>query len=132
MSSSYWSEKMVVVPSTTSPPVRYDMEKQEAAYRTEFAPMERLLEQKVGALCNDEGISHMEMSPIQRLFLTHYRCPACKLLPLYRLDLSHIKRARCGRCGHLVSFTSAGKYGKMRKKLAMMLWQARCGIDDVP
>ncbi|AIF82793.1 hypothetical protein NTE_00713 [Candidatus Nitrososphaera evergladensis SR1] len=102
---------------------RYDLE---PAYEPMLTPMERLLEQKVSILCVAEGISRVEMSPIQRLFLTHYRCSTCKLLPLYRLDLSHIKRARCGRCGHLVSFTSAGKYGKMRKKLALMLWQARC------
>lgn len=91
--------------------------------------MERLLEQSVGALCRAEGISRAEMLPIQRVFLTNYRCHACKLLPLYRLDLSHIKRPRCGRCGDLVSFTNAGKYGKMRKKLAVMLWRARCGLD---
>lgn len=96
-----------------------------------MTPLERLMEQKVGALCSAEGISRVEMSPIQRLFLTHYRCHACKLLPLYRLDLSHVKRARCGRCGQVVSFTSAGKYGKMRKQLAVMLWQARCGLDVV-
>ena len=90
-------------------------------------PMERLLDQQVIILCNAEGISSHAMTSIQRMFLTHYRCSTCKLLPLYRLDLSHIKRARCGRCGQLVSFTTAGKYGKMRKKLAVMLWEVTKG-----
>jgi hypothetical protein len=97
------------------------------AYEIGLAPMERLLEEKLGALCREEGLRQIGMTVTQRLFLTHYRCSACKLLPLYRLDLTHTKKARCGKCGQMVSFTSAGKYGKMRKKLAFMLWHARSG-----
>ena len=104
----------------------------EVAIQSPYEPpptpsMDRLLDQQVSILCNAEGISSHAMTSIQRMFLTHYRCSACKLLPLYRLDLSHIKRARCGRCGQLVSFTTAGKYGKMRKKLAVMLWEVTKG-----
>jgi hypothetical protein len=99
-------------------------------YELGQAPMEKLLEEKFHVLCIEEGIKRVEMTPIQRLFLTHYRCPTCKLLPLYHLDLSHFKKVRCGKCGHLVSFTNGGKYGKMRKKLALVLWQAR-GRHDV-
>ena len=104
---------------------RYDLEAGHAQYEAALGPMERLLEEKFSALCREEGIRQVGMAVMQRLFLTHYRCSACKLLPLYHLDLSNTKKARCGKCGHLVSFTSAGKYGKMRKKLALMLWQAR-------
>jgi hypothetical protein len=108
-----------------SMPFRYDLEASYVQYELAPAPLERLMEEKFGALCKEEGIKRMEMTPIQRLFLTHYRCPSCKLLPLYHLDLTYTKKARCEKCGHLVSFTSGGKYGKMRKKLAVMLWQAR-------
>ncbi|HVX02388.1 MAG TPA: hypothetical protein VHA09_04475 [Nitrososphaera sp.] len=138
MSSMYkFAEKKAPVPSSSPSP--YDTTgKAEAEGEKTAAPagemmtmtsMERLLEQNMGELCRAEGISRVEMLPIQRMFVTHYRCHACKLLPLYRLDLSHIKRPRCGRCGHLVSFTNAGKYGKMRKKLAVMLWRARRELD---
>lgn len=102
------------------------------AYEAGLGLMERLLEEKFGALCREEGMRRVEMTTVQRLFLTHYRCSACKLLPLYHLDLSHPKKVRCGKCGHLVSFTNAGKYGRMRKKLALMLWQARRSVQDVP
>jgi hypothetical protein len=106
-------------------PFRYDLEVSYAQYEAALGPMERLLEEKFSALCREEGLCQVGMTVMQRLFLTHYRCSGCKLLPLYHLDLSHPKKARCNKCGHLVSFTSAGKYGKMRKKLALMLWQAR-------
>lgn len=107
-----------------SVPSGYDVKT--SCYIQQMTPMERLLEQKVNDLCESEGISRLEMSTIQKLFLTHYRCCTCKLLPVYRLDLSHMKKVRCGRCGQLVSFTNSGKYGRMRKKLALMLWRARC------
>lgn len=54
------------------------------------------LSQKAKQLCKVEGINYKSLEPIQRLFLTHYRCPMCKLLPLYYLDLAHPKRVRCG------------------------------------
>jgi hypothetical protein len=76
-------------PAETAPSRYDDMEEEEDEYAG-MTPMERLMEQEVGALCNAEGISRSEMWSIQRLFLTHYRCHACKLLPLYRLDLSHV------------------------------------------
>jgi hypothetical protein len=81
-----------------------------------------LLSQKAEKLCKTEGVNYKGMEPIQRLFLTHYRCPICKLLPLYYLNLAHPKRVRCGKCGNLVSFTNSGKYGRMRKKIAFLLW----------
>jgi hypothetical protein len=81
-----------------------------------------ILSQKAEQLCVTEGIRYKGLEPIQRLFLTHYRCPMCKLLPLYYLNLRHPKRVRCGKCGNLITFNSSGKYGKMRKRIAFMLW----------
>jgi hypothetical protein len=81
-----------------------------------------LLSQKAEQLCKTEGINYKCLEPIQRLFLTHYRCPICKLLPLYYLNLGHPKRVRCSKCGNLIQFTSSGKYGRLRKKIAFMLW----------
>jgi hypothetical protein len=82
-----------------------------------------LLSQKAEQMCKIEGINYRDLEPIQRLFLTHYRCPACKLLPLYHLNLAHPKRVRCGRCSNFVNFTNSGKYGRLRKKIAFMLWR---------
>jgi hypothetical protein len=87
--------------------------------------MDNLLDTKMNILFKEEGIDRTTMLPIQRMFLTHYRCSVCKLLPLYLLDLSYLNKPRCGKCGKLVSFKSTGKYGKMRKKLARMLWQVK-------
>ena len=80
-----------------------------------------LLSQKAEQICKIEGINYWDLVPIQRLFLTHYRCPTCKLLPLYHLNLAHPKHARCGRCSNLVNFTNSGKYGRLRKKIALSL-----------
>ena len=84
-----------------------------------------LLSQKAEQLCKSEGINYRSMEPIQRLFLTHYRCPMCKLVPLYYLNLAHPKRVRCSKCGNLISFNNSGKYGKMRKKIAFTLWLSK-------
>lgn len=86
------------------------------------ASPDQLLSQKAEQLCKVEGINYKGLEPIQRLFLTHYRCPICKLVPLYHLNLAHPKRVRCSKCGNLISFTSAGKYGRLRKKIAFTLW----------
>ncbi len=93
-----------------------------------------LLSQKAEQLCKIEGINYRGLEPIQRLFLTHYRCPICKLLPLYHLNLAHPKRVRCSKCGNLIQFTSSGKYGRLRKKIAFMLWVSLEGEGkrDVP
>jgi hypothetical protein len=90
-----------------------------------------LLSQKAEQLCKIEGINYKGLEPIQRLFLTHYRCPICKLLPLYHLNLAHPKRVRCSKCGNLIQFTSSGKYGRLRKKIAFMLWVSLEGKKGV-
>ena len=51
-----------------------------------------LLNQKAEQLCKVEGINYRGLEPVQRLFLTRYRCPICKLLPLYHLNLARPKR----------------------------------------
>jgi hypothetical protein len=96
-----------------------------------LASPDLLLSQKAEQLCKVEGINYKGLEPIQRLFLTHYRCPICKLLPLYHLNLAHPKRVRCGKCGNLISFTSSGKYGRLRKKIAFMLWFSSEGKKGV-
>lgn len=88
---------------------------------------DQILSQKAEQQCTFEGINYKSLEPIQRLFLTHYRCPMCKLLPLYYLNLSHPKRVRCSKCGNLVAFTNAGKYGRLRKKIAFTLWMGEVG-----
>jgi hypothetical protein len=90
-----------------------------------------LLSQKAEQLCKMEGINYKGLEPLQRLFLTHYRCPICKLLPLYHLNLAHPKRVRCSKCSNLIAFTSSGKYGRMRKKIAFMLWVSQEGKRSV-
>jgi hypothetical protein len=97
-----------------------------------LASPDLLLSQKAEQICKVEGINYKALEPIQRLFLTHYRCPICKLLPLYHLNLAHPKRVRCGKCGNLISFTSSGKYGRLRKKIAFMLWVSLEGKKSVP
>jgi hypothetical protein len=82
---------------------------------------EQLLAEKADQVCTAEGISYVKLKPIQRLFLTHYRCHKCKLLPLHYLDIAHLKHVRCRACGHQVSFTNSGKYGRLRKKIALSL-----------
>lgn len=79
---------------------------------------DRLLDAKVEQACTEDGVDYRALEPIQRLFLTHYRCPICKLLPLYFLDLTYPKRVRCRKCGQLICFRSTGKWGRMRKKVA--------------
>lgn len=88
------------------------------------------LQRTIEALCAAEGMSYISMTPIQRLFLTHYRCFFCKMLPLYELDVSSRNRARCGRCRHLVSLTGGGKYGKIRKRLAMAMRQQKAENEE--
>jgi hypothetical protein len=90
---------------------------------------DRVLTKKAEHQCAIEGIDYKRLEPIQRLFLTHYRCPTCKLLPLYYLNLAHPKRVRCNKCGNLITFTNAGKYGRLRKKIAFTLWIGEVGAN---
>lgn len=93
--------------------------------------LDRMLDRKASILSKNEGFSYKDMTPVQRVFLTHYWCPMCKLLPLYALDLRHRNKVRCGKCRNVISFPGKGKYGKIKKKLAFLLWQERKGGEDV-
>lgn len=96
------------------------------------ASPDHLLSQKAEQLCKAEGINYRGLEPIQRLFLTHYRCPICKLLPLYHLNLAQPKRVCCSKCGYLISFINSRKYGRLRKKIAFLLWVSLEGKKAVP
>jgi len=83
--------------------------------------MESLLTKTATKLCEEEGINFAGLLPIQRLFLTHYRCSSCRLVPLYLLNIRYPNKPRCSKCGQLVSFTSTGKYGRIRKKIVFSM-----------
>ena len=75
-------------------------------------------------VCQRRGLSFVELSAIQKKFLTHHRCANCGLIPLYQINLSHIKRVRCRKCRELTTFKATGKYGKLRKEIAFELSKA--------
>lgn len=81
------------------------------------------------SFCQRYSIVFLKLTNIQRKFVTHYRCNNCGLLPLHCINLSHIKRVRCGKCGELIAFKGTGKYGRLRKEIALELremgWYAR-------
>ena len=92
------------------------------AYLAAAGPtIDEFLQKSTLTICQKYSIAFALLSQIQRKFLTHYRCHACGLLPLYYLNLAHLRRVRCKRCGQLVAFTSKGKYGKLRKEIAFEL-----------
>lgn len=80
---------------------------------------DNLLLNKTIVTCQRYKLEFSKLSTIQRKFITHYRCSQCGLLPLYKISLVHVKRVRCGNCGQLVGFTRKGKYGKLRKEIAI-------------
>lgn len=79
---------------------------------------------KARCACEKSKVEFRVLSTVQRKFVTHYRCPQCGLLPLYHLDLTHPKRVRCGKCRHTVPLRNSGKYGRLRKEIAIELWLA--------
>src|SRR3990170_1207939 len=87
------------------------------------ASTDGMLLNRTRAVCERNNIEFGKLSPIQRKFVTHYRCNQCGLLPLYHLNLSHVKRVRCRKCGQLVAFKKKGKYGKLRKEIAFEFLQ---------
>lgn len=105
------------------------------AYRADTIPyeegqsMERLLVETARRICEKYKIAFEQLAPIQRKFITHYRCHQCRLLPLNFVDVSHFKRVRCRQCGQLVAFRNCGKYGKLRKEIAYEIWREMNGTD---
>lgn len=92
-----------------------------APYHLEGPSMDNLLLKRTRVICDRYNIEFSLLSSIQRKFVTHYRCNNCGLLPLYHLDLLHVKRVRCRKCGQLIAFKRKGKYGKLRKEIAFEL-----------
>lgn len=72
-------------------------------------------------ICSGHKVPFQSLHPVARVFMTHYRCMSCGLRPLYCLNLKTLNRVTCGVCGSAVSFNSSGKYGKMRKRIALSL-----------
>lgn len=87
-------------------------------YPMDKVSADELLLKSTKAICHRYRIEFAQLSTIQRKFLTHYRCNQCGLVPLYRINLIHVKRVRCKKCGQLTAFTRKGKYGKLRKEIA--------------
>lgn len=85
---------------------------------TDTASANELLLKSTRSICQRYRIEFSQLSQIQRKFITHYRCTQCGLLPLYHINLLHVKRVRCKKCGQLTGFTAKGKYGKLRKAIA--------------
>ncbi|MGH9879208.1 MAG: hypothetical protein ACRD5H_16380 [Nitrososphaerales archaeon] len=83
--------------------------------------LDELLLKMTRVICEKYKIDLAQLSTIQRIFLTHYRCNQCGLLPLYHINLLHVKRVRCRKCGQLICFKRTGKYGKLRKDIAFEL-----------
>jgi hypothetical protein len=63
-------------------------------------------------VCARQGHRYESFSPIQRLFITHYRCHACGLIPLFNIDYTHTKRAKCKKCNNLITFRPTGTFGR--------------------
>lgn len=89
--------------------------------RMERLSIDELLLKSTKAICERYKIHFAQLTTIQRKFVTNYRCSQCGLLPLYHLNLLHVKRVRCRRCGQLIAFKRKGKYGKLRKEIAFAL-----------
>ncbi len=90
-------------------------------FNNEGFAIEEVLLKKAKNICERYKVQFSHLTLIQRKFITHYRCEQCGLLPLYYLDLLHVKRVRCKECGQLISFKKKGKYGKLRKEIAFEL-----------
>ena len=91
------------------------------ASATPWASMDHLLDEIAKIACANHQVRYESLSMIQKLFITHYRCEMCGLMPLYYLDLTHTKRVRCDKCRTLVSFKKTGKYGGLRKEIASVI-----------
>jgi hypothetical protein len=90
-------------------------------FAEEQMSMDQLLSEKSRYICEKYKIEFSQLTQIQRKFVTHFRCHRCRLLPLYYIDMSHVKRVRCRKCGELVSFKNGSKFGKLRKEIACEL-----------
>lgn len=101
-------------------------------FQHERQAADEVLIKKSKETCERFKLQFAKLSAIQRKFITHYRCSQCGLQPLYHLDPSHIKRVRCRQCGQLIAFTNRGKYGKIRKEIALSIAKEVGGFGQYP
>ena len=73
------------------------------------------------------GIDYDILRVPERLLLTRFYCSICGLMPFYYLNLRHLNRVRCGKCSSLINLRNSGKYGRIRKKIAITSCRA---IDE--
>jgi len=91
-----------------------------AGFESLFTSEVHSLEKAVVSACNEQSVDYTKLTSIQKLFLTHFRCPFCYMLPLYLLDMT-TRRAKCKQCGQRITLRKSGKYGKLRASIAKKL-----------
>lgn len=84
-----------------------------------IACFDRILADSARQIVNLEGINYEVLSITDRLLITRFRCPLCGVLPLYFLDLKYLNKTRCGKCSIIVGLKNSGKYGRIRKQIAI-------------
>ena len=80
---------------------------------------DRILRKNARRIANLAGMDYDSLVIADRLILTRFRCSVCGDLPFYFLDTRHVNRMRCGKCSGLISLKNTGKYGRLRKMIAI-------------
>lgn len=70
-------------------------------------------------VCREAGIDYNKIPARERFLLVRFRCAQCGMQPLYLLDLQYSNKAKCLTCSQIVSVKNRGKYGKIRKRIAI-------------
>jgi hypothetical protein len=93
------------------------------------ATFDTILNDSARQVAATAGISYDGLSIIDRLLMTRFRCQLCGVLPLYYLDIKYLNKIRCGKCSMIVSLrNSSGKYGRIRKRIAIETCRAIDGM----
>jgi hypothetical protein len=87
-----------------------------------------ILRDMIRQVVSHAGVDYASLSIINRLLLSRFRCPLCGSLPIYFLDLKYLNKARCGKCSTVIGLKNSGKYGKLKKQIAILTCSA---IDDM-
>lgn len=82
-------------------------------------------------VCSEEGVDYNKIPAREKFLLVRFRCAQCGMRPLYLLDLRHSNKARCMTCFQIVSIKNRGKYGRIRKKIAVASFRMRRS-DEAP
>lgn len=89
----------------------------------------RILADRARQLAEGEGIEYESLPIMNRMLMTRYLCPLCGPLPLFFLDIRYLNKTRCGKCSMIVALkNSSGKYGRIRKKIAINTCKS---IDEI-